>query len=232
MKSLTLDAEHDSSGWPISAASTAAEKPYVGSLTTSSQYNRNGLAKKTLALGNLHVINYFNLDDVQQNKLARPSQSQALAGLTISPELKQAFKVANEVMGRTASTSSSPGVSLSPHSDAAVLGMHPWSLGDASMMHEDDPLLEYPRNRSLSLPALFVDASPSNHSFACKWLRAISCSACQFLMVFFSRPIQLRLILHRRSLRTRALFRHLILAQCQLWGITHIVLPPWGRRQR
>lgn len=67
----------------------AEEKPYVGSLLTSSTYARDGLVKKTLAVGTTHVISYFTIDDVLNDRLLTPSNLSFFDGLSITPELRK-----------------------------------------------------------------------------------------------------------------------------------------------
>lgn len=73
---------------PVDPAIQAAERQYVGSLTSGPQYPRDGLVKKALAIGTLHVVSYFTLDDVMNGRLPTPSQAPELQGLTVSPRLE------------------------------------------------------------------------------------------------------------------------------------------------
>lgn len=72
----------------------AAEKPFVASLTTSPQYARDGLVKKTLCIGPYHVVSYFSLDDVQNGRLPMPSETEDFAGVSISQRLQSMAIVA------------------------------------------------------------------------------------------------------------------------------------------
>ncbi|KAI8367321.1 Gti1/Pac2 family-domain-containing protein, partial [Blakeslea trispora] len=70
------------------------EKALVGSLTTSNtiyNFKEDGLIKKTIRLlidgKHLHIINYYNKNDVLNNLLQTPSSSPQLTCLQISPDL-------------------------------------------------------------------------------------------------------------------------------------------------
>ncbi|KAI8891407.1 hypothetical protein K501DRAFT_281427 [Backusella circina FSU 941] len=70
------------------------ERALVGSLTTSNtsyNFKKGGLIKKTIRVlvnGNyLHIINYYNKNDVLSHLLPVPSKSQQLSCLTISSDL-------------------------------------------------------------------------------------------------------------------------------------------------
>lgn len=86
----------------------AAEKPYVASLITSPQYAREGLVKKTLCVGQYHVISYFSLDDVQSGRLRTPSQTPDFANVQVSARL-QAMASAAVAGGGQASQDGSDG---------------------------------------------------------------------------------------------------------------------------
>jgi hypothetical protein len=70
------------------------ERALVGSLTTANttyNFKKNGLLKKTIRImvnGNyLHIVSYYNKNDVLNNLLPTPSASPQLACLQISADL-------------------------------------------------------------------------------------------------------------------------------------------------
>lgn len=67
----------------------ARERRYVGSLLSSPTLPREGLVRKTLALGSTHVVAYFSLLDVEQGTLPIPSRLADFAGVEIPPELRR-----------------------------------------------------------------------------------------------------------------------------------------------
>ncbi|KAI8093577.1 Gti1/Pac2 family-domain-containing protein [Halteromyces radiatus] len=75
------------------------ERALVGSLTTSYRFKPSGLIKKTMSIvvnGNhLHLISYYNKNDVINNTLPTPSTTASLAHLRISSDMihRQSFRV-------------------------------------------------------------------------------------------------------------------------------------------
>lgn len=74
------------------------ERALVGSLTTSYRFKPDGLIKKTMSIvvngSHLHLISYYNKDDVLNNILATPSSTPQLAHLHISDMIqRQSFRV-------------------------------------------------------------------------------------------------------------------------------------------
>ncbi|KAI8085958.1 Gti1/Pac2 family-domain-containing protein [Gilbertella persicaria] len=75
------------------------ERQLVGSLSELYHFKENGLIKKTISLvvygSPLHLISYYNPDDVLQYQLHTPSVVPELANLEISPELlsRQNFRI-------------------------------------------------------------------------------------------------------------------------------------------
>ena len=63
------------------------EKALVGSLTSSYRFRKEGLVKKTISLGGLHLIGYYTIDDVIQGALQTPSSHPALLAQEIHPRL-------------------------------------------------------------------------------------------------------------------------------------------------
>jgi len=83
---------------PTVAAERDAERLLVGSLTDSYQFKSEGLVKKTMSVKindiPYHLVSYYTPQDVVAKRLARPTESNTLAGLIIRPELlhKQNFR--------------------------------------------------------------------------------------------------------------------------------------------
>lgn len=62
------------------------EKALVGSLT-SYKFRKDGLVKKTISLGGLHMIAYYTMSDVLEGRLRTPSSHPGLLALDIHPQL-------------------------------------------------------------------------------------------------------------------------------------------------
>lgn len=140
------------------------EKPYVGSLLTSSTYARDGLIKKTLAVGTMHVVSYFTIDDVLNDRLAIPSNLPFFDGLAIAPELRKLvipsstssasstcsadlhIKLGPPSPTSSRETSSGPRSALSPHLHVQEI----WHFATRE-----------PRERATSLPGPHFAALPS-----------------------------------------------------------------------
>ncbi|CAO3638240.1 unnamed protein product [Cunninghamella echinulata] len=102
------------------------ERALLGSLTTSYKFKPNGLIKKTMSIvlngSHLHMISYYNKDDVLNNKLPTPSTTPQLANLNISPDMiqRQSFRVSPLLESRLShlymndTSPSSPSSSSSP----------------------------------------------------------------------------------------------------------------------
>ncbi|KAI8333507.1 Gti1/Pac2 family-domain-containing protein [Choanephora cucurbitarum] len=81
--------------WPNRQGQTVEkERALVGSLTASNtiyNFKEDGLIKKTIRLQingkHLHIINYYNKNDVLNNRLQTPSSNPQFAYLPISPDL-------------------------------------------------------------------------------------------------------------------------------------------------
>ncbi|KAI7878073.1 hypothetical protein K492DRAFT_149873, partial [Lichtheimia hyalospora FSU 10163] len=75
------------------------ERALVGSLTTSYNFKKGGLIKKTMSVvvngSAQHLISYYTKEDVLNHRLSTPSSIPELASLEISPELlmRQSFRV-------------------------------------------------------------------------------------------------------------------------------------------
>ncbi|KAI8080098.1 Gti1/Pac2 family-domain-containing protein [Gilbertella persicaria] len=74
--------------------SVLKERALVGSLTTSNtiyNFKENGLIKKTIRMivndKHLHIISYYNKNDVLNHRLTTPSASPRIGCLPISPDL-------------------------------------------------------------------------------------------------------------------------------------------------
>ncbi|KAF2434742.1 hypothetical protein EJ08DRAFT_693244 [Tothia fuscella] len=74
-----------------SNAQTEEDRKLVGSLVDSYGFKRNGLIKKTLNIKlhgvNHHIVSYYNLPDVKENKYHRPQLDPVLNALSIRQEL-------------------------------------------------------------------------------------------------------------------------------------------------
>lgn len=75
------------------------ERALVGSLTTSYNFKKGGLIKKTMSIvingSPQHLISYYTKEDVLSHRLVTPSSIPELACLEISPELvlRQSFRI-------------------------------------------------------------------------------------------------------------------------------------------
>ena len=75
------------------------ERALVGSLTTSYNFKKGGLIKKTMSIvvngSPQHLISYYTKEDVLNNRLPTPSSIPELAQLEISPDLllRQSFRI-------------------------------------------------------------------------------------------------------------------------------------------
>ncbi|KAI8148331.1 Gti1/Pac2 family-domain-containing protein [Fennellomyces sp. T-0311] len=82
-----------------SAVDRNRERALVGSLTTSYNFKKGGLIKKTMSIvvngSPQHLISYYTKEDVLNNRLQTPSSIPELASLEISPDLllRQSFRI-------------------------------------------------------------------------------------------------------------------------------------------
>ncbi|KAI9253440.1 Gti1/Pac2 family-domain-containing protein [Phascolomyces articulosus] len=80
-------------------ADRSRERALVGSLTTSYNFKKGGLIKKTMSIvvngSPQHLISYYTKEDVLNNRLPTPSSIPELAQLEISPDLllRQSFRI-------------------------------------------------------------------------------------------------------------------------------------------
>ncbi|ORZ25606.1 Gti1/Pac2 family-domain-containing protein [Absidia repens] len=83
----------------LDQATRYRERALVGSLTTSYSFKPSGLIKKTMSIvvngSHLHLISYYNKNDVLNNTLPTPSTVPQLAHLHISADMiqRQSFRV-------------------------------------------------------------------------------------------------------------------------------------------
>ncbi|KAI9495078.1 Gti1/Pac2 family-domain-containing protein [Zychaea mexicana] len=102
----TTDKRHDRMDLGADGTSTTAsavdrnrERALVGSLTTSYNFKKGGLIKKTMSIvvngSPQHLISYYTKEDVLNNRLQTPSSIPELASLEISPDLllRQSFRI-------------------------------------------------------------------------------------------------------------------------------------------
>ncbi|KAI7860521.1 Gti1/Pac2 family-domain-containing protein [Circinella umbellata] len=111
------------------AVDRSRERALVGSLTTSYNFKKGGLIKKTMSIvvngSPQHLISYYTKEDVLNNRLPTPSSIPELAQLEISPDLllRQSFRIppmtehtAADMMFDTKSEYPSPrALALSPY---------------------------------------------------------------------------------------------------------------------
>lgn len=82
-----------------SAVERNRERALVGSLTTSYNFKKGGLIKKTMSIivngSAQHLISYYTKEDVLSNRLQRPTAIPELACLEIAPQLlmRQSFRI-------------------------------------------------------------------------------------------------------------------------------------------
>lgn len=74
------------------------ERSLIGSLVDSYGFRPDGLVKKTMSISvngiSHHMVSYYKVDDVKNNKLQRPLSDPRLQGISVRPELylKQNFR--------------------------------------------------------------------------------------------------------------------------------------------
>ena len=132
--------------WPIIDPDVAAnERKYVGSLTSSPTYPREGLIKRTLALGTIHVISYFTLDHVMSGHLPTPSTNPRYYNVEVPPQLRALVQTtsvgsssrSSQSGTEAASPTSSRGMVLAPSASPQPIGpldLEPLSRGRAYSM--------------------------------------------------------------------------------------------------
>ncbi|KAI9300652.1 Gti1/Pac2 family-domain-containing protein [Cunninghamella echinulata] len=107
------------------------ERALLGSLTTSYKFKPNGLIKKTMSIvlngSHLHMISYYNKDDVLNNKLSTPSTTPQLANLNISPDMiqRQSFRVSPLLESRLSHLYMNDASPASPSSSSPSPFMNP-----------------------------------------------------------------------------------------------------------
>jgi hypothetical protein len=140
--------------WPIIDPDAAAsERKYVGSLTSSPTYPREGLIKRTLALGTIHVISYFTLDHVMSGALQTPSSSPMYYQVDIPMQLRALVQTAG--LGSSGRSSQSGLEGASPSSSRGF-GMAPSASPQPMSPFDPEPLS---RGRRYSMPG-FQPAPP------------------------------------------------------------------------
>lgn len=139
--------------WPIvDPEVAAAERRFVGSLTSSPTYPREGLIKRTLALGTIHVISYFTLDHVMSGALRTPSMDPIYATVQIPPQLRA-------LVNSSSGLSSSRGIgSTAPSPSSTARGGLTLETSTSPQPIAPYDLEPFARGRTYSSPG--VDAPP------------------------------------------------------------------------
>ncbi len=95
------------------STTSTPNRALVGSLVTSYAFRERGLVKKTLSITvstpeeeTIHLVSYYAAEDVQSNRLARPSDSEGLKNMKLNADLWNAVKESG--LGSKSSTSEDP----------------------------------------------------------------------------------------------------------------------------
>lgn len=148
--------------WPIVDPEVAAsERRYVGSLTSSPTYPREGLIKRTLALGTIHVISYFTLDAVMNGSLPTPSMNPMYATVEIPPQLRTLVNSGTGAAGGLGSSRSAGMGGSSSSSSRGNLSLETSTSPQPIAPYDLEP---FARGRAYSLPGLQGGPPPVSRS--------------------------------------------------------------------